>query len=460
MQFTQYLRTARKNWLVILVATLVGLALATTYSLTRTPLYQSVTTVFVSTQDASTPAELQQGSIFAQGRVKTYIELLNTPAVLGPVIHRLELATTPDQLARNIRATATLNSTLIDIYVVDTSAEQAAQIANSVAASLAAVVQGLEPEASDGTSRVQITQVRAAQPEPKPASPNTPINLSLGAIIGIVSGFVAASTRRKLDIRIRGAQDVEKILRAPRIGDITPDPDSADRPILVHADTASARAESFRTLRTNLQFIHASENASFVITSSLPNEGKSTTAINLAIVLADAGKRVALIDADLRRPKVSDYLSIEAGTGLTDLLIGRATIDDVVSQWGTRSLYVIPAGRVPPNPSELLGSDSMNALIRQLEEDFDVVLCDAPPLLPVTDAALLSRTAGSAIVVVSSRATRYQLVLAREALRAVGAQTSGFVMTMNPRRSQGGPPRSAYKQAGSLRRKEPRASHQ
>ena len=310
MEFRRYLRTARKNWLLILVTTLVGVALAATYSLTRTPLYQSVTTVFVSTQDASTAAELQQGSIFTQGRVKTYIELVSTPSVLSPVISRLNLAITPDQLASRIRATAPPNSTLIDIYVVDSDAERASQTANSVAESLASVVRGLEPAASDGTSRVQMTQVSEAHPQAKPSSPNTPLNLYLGTIVGLVSGLIAASSRDKLDSRMRNSRDIEEILRAPRIGVIAYDPNSTDRPLLAHTDPSSTQAESFRTLRTNLQFVSATGGTSFVVTSSTSNEGKSTTAVNLAIVLAEAGKRVVLVDADLRRPKVSEYLSI------------------------------------------------------------------------------------------------------------------------------------------------------
>ncbi len=175
--------------------------------------------------------------------------------------------------------------------------------------------------------------------------------------------------------------------------------------------------------------------ASFVITSSIPSEGKSTTTINLAIALADAGKRVALLDTDLRKPKVAEYLGIEGGAGLTDVLIGRASINDVMLPWGGRSLYVLPAGKVPPNPSELLGSAQMGTLLHMLEKDFDIVLCDAPPLLPVTDAAILARATSGALMVVSAgRVTKHQLTGATEALSTVGAKLAGSVMSMVPTR--------------------------
>jgi capsular exopolysaccharide synthesis family protein len=238
-----------------------------------------------------------------------------------------------------------------------------------------------------------------------------------------------------LDNRIRTPRDAELITGAPAIGAIAYDAKAKERPLIVHADPSSPRAESFRALRTNLQFLDMGGRSSFVITSSIPSEGKSTTTINLAIALADAGKRVALLDTDLRKPKVAEYLGIEGGAGLTDVLIGRADVRDVMLPWGGRSLYVLPAGKIPPNPSELLGSTQMGVLLGALENDFDVVLCDGPPLLPVTDAAILSRlTSGALMVVAAGRTTKHQLTGATEALNAVDAKLAGFVMSMVPTR--------------------------
>ena len=248
--------------------------------------------------------------------------------------------------------------------------------------------------------------------------------------------------RAVLDTRIRTPRDVEQVTDRPIIGAIAFDPKAKERPLIVHDDPLSPRAESFRALRTNLQFLDMGGRSSFVITSSVPSEGKSTTTINLAIALADAGKRVALLDADLRKPKVADYLGIEGGAGLTDVLIGRARIGDVMLPWGKRSLYVLPAGKIPPNPSELLGSKNMHTLLEVLERDFDVVLCDAPPLLPVTDAAILAKATSGAIVVVSAgRTNRHQLSGAVDALETVDAQIAGIVLSMVPTR---GPDAYAY----------------
>ena len=435
MELSDYIRILRKNWLVIVVLTLLGLGAAAGYSLTRTPIYESASTVFVSTQSGNTAQELQQGSVFAQARINTYVGLATTPVVLNPVIADLGLARTAEDLAKDVKASAALNSTLITISVSDPDAVQAAQIANAIAASLASAVPQLEPESNSGASPIRLSRVSDAQPALKPSSPNVPLNLALGTLVGLALGIGVAVLRTTLDNRVRTPRDAEQITGAPGIGAIAYDTKAKERPLIVHADPLSPRAESFRALRTNLQFLDMGGRSSFVITSSIPSEGKSTTTINLAIALADAGKRVALLDTDLRKPKIAEYLGIEGGAGLTDVLIGRAKVSEVMLPWGGRSLYVLPAGKIPPNPSELLGSHQMSMLLDVLEKDFDVVLCDAPPLLPVTDAAILARaTSGALLIVSAGRTTKHQLTGATEALTTVGAKLAGFVMSMVPTR--------------------------
>nr|WP_154922034.1 polysaccharide biosynthesis tyrosine autokinase [Microbacterium testaceum] len=435
MELSDYIRILRKNWLVVLTLTALGLIAATAYTLTRTPVYESSSTVFVSTQAGGTTAELQQGSNFAQARMNTYVGLVTAPIVLDPVIDRLGLTTSAEALASTLQASVALNSTLITVVASDTDRQRAASVANAVADSLSTVVPQLEPSANDGSSPVRLTRVRDAQAASRPSSPNVAIDLALGLLIGLGLGLGAAVLRTSLDTRVRTPREAEQITGAPGIGAIAYDSRAKERPLIVHADPLSTRAESFRALRTNLQFLDMGGRSSFVVTSSIPSEGKTSTTINLAIALADAGKRVALLDTDLRKSKVAEYLGTEGGAGLTDVLIGRAQLNDVMLPWGGRSLYVLPAGKTPPNPSELLGSRQMGELIEHLEKHFDVVLCDAPPLLPVTDAAILARvTSGALMIVCAGRATKHQLTGATDALNAVGAKLAGFVMSMVPTR--------------------------
>lgn len=445
MELTDYIRILRKNWVIIVVATLVGIGIAAVWSLTRTPEYEASSTVFVSTQSSGSIQELQQGSTFTQARVQTYAQLATTPIVMNPVIAELELETTASDLAAQVTASAALNTTLITITATATDPVRAADTANALAASLTAAVAEIESvQGPDGTSisPVRLSPVKNALPPLEPSSPNVPLNLALGALVGLALGIGIAVLRAVLDTRVRTPRDVELLTDRPIIGTIAFDPKASERPLIVHADPLSPRAESFRAMRTNLQFLDLGEKSSFVITSSVPTEGKSTTTINLAIALADAGKRVALLDTDLRKPKVAEYLGIEGGVGLTDVLIGRTRIGDVMLPWGGRQLYVLPAGKIPPNPSELLGSERMRALLEVLERDFDVVLCDAPPLLPVTDGAILAKATGGAIVIVAAGKTnRQQLSGALDALETVGAHVAGIAMTMVPTR---GPDSYAY----------------
>ncbi|WP_248240070.1 polysaccharide biosynthesis tyrosine autokinase [Microbacterium kunmingense] len=435
MELIDYIRILRKNWLIIVVATLLGIGIAAVFSLTRTPQYETQSTVFVSSQSGTTIQELQQGSTFTQARVTTYTNLVSTPIVMNPVIAELDLGITAAELDGQVEASSALNTTLVTITVTDPDPIRAADIANALASSLTAAVEEIETPNDSDTSPVRLTRVKDALPPLAPSSPNVPLNLALGALVGLALGVGAAVLRSVLDTRIRSPRDVEQVTDRPMIGAIPFDPKVKERPLIVHADPLSPRAESFRALRTNLQFLDMDGRASFVVTSSVPNEGKSTTTINLAIALADAGKRVALIDTDLRKPKVAEYLGIEGGAGLTDVLINRARVGDVMLPWGQRSLYVLPAGKVPPNPSELLGSAQMHTLLEVLERDFDVVLCDAPPLLPVTDAAILAKaTSGAIVIVASGQTNRHQLDGAMEALQTVGAKVAGLVMTMVPTR--------------------------
>lgn len=435
MELIDYIRILRKNWLIIVVATLLGIGIAAVFSLTRTPQYETQSTVFVSSQSGTSIQELQQGNVFTQDRVTTYSNLVSTPIVMNPVIAELDLGITAAQLDAKVEASSALNTTLITITVTDPDPILAADIANALASSLTAAVEEIETPNDSDVSPVRLTRVKDALPPLAPSSPNVPLNLALGALIGLALGVGAAVLRSVLDTRIRSPRDVEQVTDRPMIGAIPFDPKVKERPLIVHADPLSPRAESFRALRTNLQFLDMDGRASFVVTSSVPSEGKSTTTINLAIALADAGKRVALIDTDLRKPKVAEYLGIEGGAGLTDVLINRARVGDVMLPWGQRSLYVLPAGKVPPNPSELLGSAQMHTLLEVLERDFDVVLCDAPPLLPVTDAAILAKaTSGAIVIVASGQTNRHQLDGAMDALQTVGAKVAGLVMTMVPTR--------------------------
>jgi len=433
VELSDYLRVVRKNVILLLALMLVGVGVGALIATVQQPSYSAQTQVFVSTQGGGSSAELVQGNSFTLSRVKTYASLATSQDVLERVIADLGLTLDSQTLAESVAASPVLDTTIIEINAVDEDPALAARIADAVAASLATTVAEIESP-GEGGSPVQLTTVERATVPQTPVSPRPMLNVALGALLGLALGIAIALLREVLDTRIRDERGLKLVTELPVVGSMTFDPKAKQRPLVVHSDPLSPRSEAYRTLRTNLQFVEVDgRSRTFVVTSSTPSEGKSSTAANLALALADAGETVILIDADLRKPKVAEYMNIDGSVGLTDVLIGRAELVDAVQMWGESSLYVLPSGQIPPNPSELLGSKSMQALITQLETEFDWVLFDAPPLLPVTDAAVLSRnTAGAIMVVASGKATRHQLDVALGMLENVDAPVAGVVLTMLP----------------------------
>ncbi|MFV0634927.1 polysaccharide biosynthesis tyrosine autokinase [Demequina sp.] len=434
MELQDYVLMLRKNWAIVAAATVIGAGLGLISGLIATPTYTATAQVFVSTSAASNASELQQGSSFTIQRVKTYTEIARTAAVLEPAIEALGYDVEVSEFRGGVSASAPLNTTVLDVTASSEEAQDAADSANAVAESLITVVEDIETADATAGSPVRLSIVQPAEAPEFPTSPKKSLNVALGLLLGLAAGLSFALLRHTLDTRIRTERDLEHLTTVPVLGGIVMDPKSKDRPLILHSDPQNPRAESFRTLRTNLQFLDAGRrHRSFVITSSLPGEGKSTTAANLAIALADAGARVLLVGADLRKPRVAKYMGVEGGIGLTDVLVGRVTLEDATQPWGRTSLSVLPAGTIPPNPSELLGSTTMSELIEHLQREYDVVLYDAPPLLPVTDAAILARLVGGALVMVASGKTRRpQFEASLDSLENVDAKVSGVVLTMVP----------------------------
>lgn len=444
MELRDYVRILHKNWVLIVAITLLGICAAAGASILMTPKYEANTQLYVSVRsEAQGSGELVQGSNFARQSVQSYVNIVGTEVVLAPVIEKLGLDVTVTALGESVSASAPLNTSLVNITVTGEDPVETADIANAIGASFSHIVQDqLEVVEGDGaTSPVKLTTVQPAEVPEGPISPRVPLNIALGMLVGLALGLGIAVLRTVLDTRIHSLHDIEQVSDAPMLGGITFDPEAKQRPLIVHADPRNPRAESFRTLRTNLQFlaVNDSEGASqamgrsYVVSSAGPGEGKSTTTANLAIALAETGARVALIDGDLRLPRVAGYMGLEGGAGLTDVLIGRADVSDVLQRWGSGQLYVLPAGKVPPNPSELLGSKAMDTLLSTLHEHFDYVLVDAPPLLLVTDAAVIGKRTNGTLLVAASGSTQKQgLAAAVRTLESAGGNLRGFIVTMLP----------------------------
>jgi len=436
VELRDYIRVLRKRWILIVALTLGGVAVGALTSLLITPKYQANTLSFVSVQNGGSVQEFAQGTTYAQNIIKSFTDAITSPRVLDSVVNdpSLGLDETAAELAEDVSASAALNTVNMQIHVTRADPVEAANIANAVTASFREQASLLTEPSTGESSPVVVTVLTPAEVPTAPVSPNTQLNLVLGLLVGLALGLAIALLIEVLDTRIRTEHHVRQLSDSPILGGIAFDKLAPKRPLIVQSEPNSPRAEAFRSLRTNLQFLDVEGGPrSFVVTSSVPAEGKSTTAANLAIVMAQSGARVLVIDGDLRSPSVADMFGIEGAVGLSDVLIGRVRLQDAIQVWGLRNLSLLPAGTMPPNPSELVGSQAMVSLLRHVEKEFDVVLIDAPPLLPVTDSALLSKhVRGALVVVAAGRTHRGQLAGSIESLHNAGSGVAGIVLTMLP----------------------------
>ncbi|MGI5287049.1 polysaccharide biosynthesis tyrosine autokinase [Nonomuraea polychroma] len=427
-----YVRFARRNWLLILLSLVVGVTSAVMVTKNTPPTYAASITVLVSAHDKETSTvAAYQAILLSQQRVKSYADLLTSRRLLS------QIAGNEEEIARlqeNITSEAVPGTVLLRAKVTDTDPVHAAHLANALGARFSEMIDEIERPDPRSRPTVKVTVVDQAKVPQEPISPRPVVNLMLGALIALFVAVASLVLRDRLDTTIKTSEVLQKRSKSSTLGIIGYERDARRHPLIVRRKGCSSRAEAFRSLRTNLQFIGVDRQPkSLVITSCMPDEGKSSVSSNLAITLAQAGWRAILVDGDLRRPRIPKYLGIEGAVGLTDVLIGKARLGEVIQTWGEPGLFVLPSGQVPPNPSELLGSRMMREVLEQLTGDYDIVIIDAPPLLPVTDAATLAAVCDGVMLVARYGKTREEHILdATEQLSSINARILGTVLNFVP----------------------------
>ncbi len=428
MEIRGYINFLRRRWWLLLIGPTLACISAYFVSMQITPAYRATAELLVVNQTTYQLTELN-GLQVDERLTNTYVKLIERRDVLQAVIDRLELNLLVEDLARQISVSAIEETQLITVSVEHLDPDQAALIANATAEEF---VTDINQQVGAGGGEVSISEQAVAPNDP--FKPNLKTNLMLAGVLGLLVAGGLAIALEYLDDTIKTPEDFEplgltaigKISRFKR-SPFTNDAEEA----LDSSEFHSRYAEAYRQLRTNIHFTNLDAALkTIVVTSANPGEGKSTTASNLATVLAQAGDRVILVDADLRRSSLRQKFDSSKSFGLTGLLyndVGDPSVALVRTRW--KNLKLLPAGALPPNPSELLTSARMGRVIEGLRGLADYVIFDTPPILAVTDAVVLSaRTDGTILVAEVGRTRSEALRQAVQALTQANARIAGAVL--------------------------------
>lgn len=493
MELRDYLNVIRVRRGIIFIATIIVAVVALSVTLIQPAVYEAQSKVLISEKDASAAllgTVYSDLSSQPERALLTQVQLVEVRPVAEAAIKSLGLEMTPAELLGDVDVAEVGQTNMISITARSSDPQQAADIANAVADAYVAASQERKrasiKEAADEVedrldeSKTEILElgrkiqssgksddlaaelqiatstystladrleqlriqerlesgsgavVQQAVPESTPIAPNPVRNGLIGLVVGFVFGIAMAFLNEYLDNTIKSTEDAEKSYGASVLGTIPvdkPEKGVKRRLVLTEAPGSSA-AEAYRVLRNSLEFVNFEHDLkTLLITSATPAEGKSTVASNLAVALSQTGKKVVLLSADFRRPTTDQFLTVNNAVGLSDVLLGTTPLKSALQRPTGDQLLVLTAGKMPPNPSELLGSRKMEEVITSLEEWADWVIVDAPPLLAVSDPAAVARWVDGVLMVSkAAEATRENAKKATELLRNVGARIVGVVV--------------------------------
>lgn len=442
MSLDDLARALRVRWITVCVTALLSILGAVAFTELQTPIFEASTRLFVSAaspMSSDSASDLYQGSRYSQERVVSYTQLIMGETLAQRTIDRLNLDMTAEDLQENVEAKSKPNTVLIDVSVLDPSPVRARDIANALSDEFVSLARELETPSPGARPDARVVVEQRASVPTKPVIPKRARNLAVGVLLGAMLGIGLAVLRELLDNTVKDQKALEEVTGASAVGFVPFDKRLQDVPPIQFDTDNSGVAEAVRKLRTNLQFLAVDDPPRLIlITSTTPSEGKSTMAINIALALAEAEHNVVLVDGDLRRPRLAKYLDVVGSVGFSTVLSGRSSLSDVLQQTKFPRLTILAAGPVPPNPSQLLGSLAAKSILAELRSRFDYVIVDSPPLLAVSDAAVLAADAdGTLVMVRSGKTKRDQLAHAMGSLRDVGATVLGVVLTMVPPRGNG-----------------------
>lgn len=488
MELRDYLKVLRERMWIVILATVITGAVALGLSLAQKPTYQSEADLLISESNngSSSMVDAALSGLSAQPErgLQTQVTMLEMRTIYERVIRRLDLRMRPDELEPMVKVAGAPQANVVAIKVTDVNAARAARIANTIADEYSLWVRDLARNrirSAASTVKVQLEDARqkladAARVSKQtnqskitlqiagqdyaglsdemrqlhvqeqmeigpaqlvsraavavgPSAPKPARNAALGIVLGFVLGVGIAFMADALDTTVKDVDEAADLVGAPVIG-VVPLKKGDDAEMALSNDATSPVAEAFRNMRNSLDFINFEQNIKTVlVTSSTPGEGKSTVATNLAVGLARAGRSVVLVSVDFHRPRSAQYLRVSEHLGLSHVLTGQYDLAACLQQTSEPGLLLLASGRVPPNPSELLASPRMCAVVQQLAADTDWVILDGPPVLAVADTTAVTKWVDGVLMVVrAGKTTRDVLHRSVEMLTGVGGRVIGTVL--------------------------------
>ena len=397
------------------------------------PVYESDTQFFVSTSAGGGDlGSAYEGALFAQQRVASYAQIVSSTELLGAVAAEIELPGGAPALEDKLRAEIPADTVLIDITARDGSAARAKAIADAVVVQLPRFIGALESPRDPSSSAVRASVTRRPELPLSAVSPDLKWYLALGLLGGLALGIGAVAVAAGFDDRVRSVEAVERILGVPVLGSVAED-GSAGAALVLLDEPLSGRAEDYRRMRTHLDARWGSRTISAVLVTSVgPHDGKSAIAANLGIVLAHGGRRVALVDGDIRARALSELLRLHSGPGLADVLAGEVTPEAALAWSSQARLGVMGAGAQRPEAGAGAGCAGLAPVIDALREHADVVIVDAPSLAEGVDALQLAATGIATLLVTRLHSTRAAQL--EHAARAIGPESGHVVGAIVNRR--------------------------
>lgn len=448
LDIKEVLRFFYEKKFLIIIVTLICMLLGGAYSyFLKIPKYKSSTTIALTKVNDSDRTEYidsresitQTDVALNQKLVDTYRIIVKSNAVLERVVSNLkEMDLTVEELKKNITVSAVEETEVIEISVVNIDPKAAAKIANEIS-------KVFDEQIREMYKIDNVYTLNVAKVPDKPYNMNHIKTVLLSAIIGIMLSCLYLMIINLFDNTTKSREQIEQSLKIPVLGILSTDEknkketNTGRRLKMMKIDSKSPLAEAIKALRTNLQFMKKHKTAqTILVTSTVPDEGKSWVSANLAIAFAQAGKKTVIVDADLRKGTLNYIFDLPLTPGLSNFLSGvnideKEDLDELLQKTRIENLFAITAGDIPPNPSELLVSEKMQTLIKQLEKIVDIIILDSTPSMLVADAVILSRLANSTILISQYNRTKINdLKQVKDNIEQVGGSVSGIVLNQVP----------------------------